>query len=508
MNGYLLFFVCLYVCMFVSTLSIRLYSVKRGLKLLFGATVFLCPAVPAYSMDAEMAKKFEQLMAVVEAQNKKIESLEKKLKDVEGQKAPPKQSVSESQALDKVLELESRMEKQQVLIEKQAETIETVKSSTFQGDGLKIKQKDGTPYFDFGNGTTFNIHGRIQTDFALFSEDDGVDLPNQADIRRLRLGAKGTFAHDWAWAFFTDTNGGTPVVGDAWLAYNGFDKISLKLGSQIEILTLEQHVSNLNQSLVERSIVHEAFYPGRSIGFTGLYSGNNWNVALGVFGDDVNDGNETDETEHAYGARATFAPINEGTHVWHMGAAYRYAEPNAGDETARFRARPGTRQSDAIRTTDTGGISNVDNYDLLGLEFAYTYDKYALQGEYIFASVDRQGSLSGLDFDGWYVQGAWFLTGEQRPYRSANGSFGGVKVNNPLGSGGWGALELASRFAALDLNDDDINGGEQETINFGANWYPNDNVKFELNYIINNVDGGPLDGQDIDVVQLRAQVDF
>lgn len=469
--------------------------------------------MPAYAMDAETAKKFEALMAVVEAQNKKIEALEKKL---EGLNAVPSDvadgdSLSQNKALDKVIALESRVEKQQVLIDNQAETIAAVQSakpSTFKGEGLTITRKDGAPVFDFGNGNTFQFHGRLQTDYAFFSEDDGVDLPNQGDIRRLRLGVKGTFAHDWAYAFFTDTNGGQPVVGDAWLAYNGFNNLSLKLGSQIELVTLEQNISNLNQSMLERSILHGAFFPGRNIGATASYSGDDWMVAAGVYGDGVNDDNETDETQHAFGTRVTYAPINDGNHVWHLGASYRFAEPGAADDSVRFNARPGTRMADGIRSADTGTIANVESFDSVGLELGYTYENYALQAEYLRTGVNRENGLGDLDFDAWYVQGSWFLTGEQRSYKANSGGFGGIKVNSPLGEGGWGAWELAARYASLNLSDDDVNGGEQDTTHLGVNWHPNNNVRFNLNYIINNIDDGPLNGQDIDALVMRAQVDF
>lgn len=486
---------------------------KVGLKLLLSSSVLLCAAMPAYAMDAETAKKFEQLMAVVEAQNAKIEALEKKLADMEKSEPPTKteqSSLAQNKALDKVIALENRVEKQQILIEEQAETIAAVQSSkpdTFKGEGVTITRKDGAPVFDFGDGNTFQFHGRLQTDYAFFNEDDGVDLPNQGDIRRLRLGVKGTFAHDWVYAFFTDTNGGQPTVGDAWLAYNGFDNVSLKLGSQIELVTLEQNISNLNTAMLEHSIVHDAFFPGRNIGATAAYGGENWRLAAGVFGDGVNDGNETDETQHAFGTRATYAPINDDNQVLHLGASYRYAEPNAGDETVRFNARPGTRMSDGIRAADTGDIANVKSFDSAGLELAYTYDNYALQAEYIRAGVDRQGG-SDLDFDGWYLQGSWFLTGEQRRYKVGSGGFSGIKVNDPLDQGGWGAWELAARYASLNLSDDDIDGGELDTIHMGVNWHPNNNVRFNLNYIINEIDDGPLNGQDIDAVVMRAQVDF
>ena len=113
-------------------------------------------------------------------------------------------------------------------------------------------------------------------------------------------------------------------------------------------------------------------------------------------------------------------------------------------------------------------------------------------------------------FSGWYVQGTWLLTGEERLYNAGTGAFTPPQVTTPLNfeKGNWGALELAARYSDLDLNDhvndtanvtianaagapagthtydfyNTVRGGDQRILTLGLNWYPNNVVRFALNY--------------------------
>jgi phosphate-selective porin OprO/OprP len=132
-----------------------------------------------------------------------------------------------------------------------------------------------------------------------------------------------------------------------------------------------------------------------------------------------------------------------------------------------------------------------------------------------------------LTFDGYYILGSWVLTGESRSYSSSRAAFGSPRPARPfsIGSGGWGAWELAYRYSMLDLNDEDpaagvavsttggVRGGEQEIHTLGLNWYVNNSIRFMLNYLHVDVDrlnaaGTTQVGQSYDAVALRTQVNW
>ena len=115
------------------------------------------------------------------------------------------------------------------------------------------------------------------------------------------------------------------------------------------------------------------------------------------------------------------------------------------------------------------------------------------------------------NFSAWYVQGTWLLTGENRIYSTATGAFTAPKVAHPFGfgdNGGIGAWELALRYSDTNLNDhiadqtnistgpvsathtydyyNTVRGGDQRIITAGVNWYPNNVIRFALDYELIN----------------------
>ncbi len=127
-------------------------------------------------------------------------------------------------------------------------------------------------------------------------------------------------------------------------------------------------------------------------------------------------------------------------------------------------------------------------------------EEFLRPGCYFGYEVSRRplGNPTGLpdpDFNGWYLQASWVLTGEAKPYRPATGSFGSPKPaqNFTVDKGGWGAWEVAARYSDLNLNYDEgvfgkttpfggIRGGDQRIWSAGLNWYPNQVIRLMLDY--------------------------
>jgi phosphate-selective porin OprO/OprP len=163
---------------------------------------------------------------------------------------------------------------------------------------------------------------------------------------------------------------------------------------------------------------------------------------------------------------------------------------------------------------DTGNIA-TSTFNKLGAEVALNLGPLAIQSEAMYARV---GQVAGpdLDFAGFYVQTSYFLTGEHRPYDRTVGAFDRVKpfedffrVRTCRGIGaGSGAWELAVRWSYVDLNDNNIQGGQLNDATLGLNWYLNPYLKIQFNYIRAMLDHPTLGANAADIFALRTQVDF
>ena len=82
------------------------------------------------------------------------------------------------------------------------------------------------------------------------------------------------------------------------------------------------------------------------------------------------------------------------------------------------------------------------------------------------------------------------MTGESWRYGTKKGTFKTVKPENAISAGGYGAWELAARIDYADFNDTDagIYGGEKTDYVIGINWYLENNLKAQFNYVHTKAD--------------------
>jgi hypothetical protein len=60
--------------------------------------------------------------------------------------------------------------------------------------------------------------------------------------------------------------------------------------------------------------------------------------------------------------------------------------------------------------------------------------------------------------------------------------------------------------APLNLSDEDVDGGEEDNVTVGINWYPTPNFRFMANYVrVLDLEGSDFDGAEPDAFLLRAQ---
>lgn len=346
----------------------------------------------------------------------------------------------------------------------------------------------------------YQIGGRIQVDAANYSADN-YDFTDGTEFRRARIFIKGKMYKKWLWKAQFDFAGNGAKIKDMYLGYE-FDPVVLRIGQFGESGSLEDSTSSKYITFMERSLPILAFAPAeRRIGIA-LNSYNDYgSYSVGIFGDSES----ADEIENGKGAstRISYAPWHGKTQTLHIGFSLQYRTPP--ENNVKYRARPEAHITDK-RLLDTGVLNNVSHYSLNGLEAAWVNGPFSLQGEYLSSNLSRT-DLNGLTFNGYYAYASWIITGESRPYKIKNGSFGRVKPKHNVSHGGLGAWEVALRFSELDLNDEQVLGGKENNITVGLNWYPNANTRFMFNYIHADTDDN-AGNIDPNIMQIRAQIDF
>ncbi|PZR87566.1 MAG: porin [Stutzerimonas stutzeri] len=403
---------------------------------------------------------------------------------------------------------------------------------------------NGRPTFTSADGNfNLGIYGRVQMDVGTYLEDDGADLNSGWNFRRARLGVVGNVWRDFTYSLIYDFGGSPDGIGslyEASLGYTGIKSLNLRIGAYKPFFTLEDSISSADLLFLERPSIVEI---ARSIAAGtarmsagGSAAGEGWFAAAYLTGPTV--GVEVDDEQVGGVARVAFQPFKGENYLVHVGAsASAVFQPNqnaagvvgVSRQTIQLRDRPELRL-DSTRFLDTGVISYENAY-VGGLELAAHYRNLSLQGEYLTINIEQDratGLISpNLNFDGFYVQGSWIITGESRRYNTGSAAYAAPRIAQPFSlgeGGGWGAWELVARYSTVNLNDKDVpgrpvvqtggaRGGKQETYTVGLNWYPNQNVRFMLNYVYGDVDrlnpaGTAQIGQSFQALALRSQWSF
>ena len=367
-------------------------------------------------------------------------------------------------------------------------------------NGFSVKDPD--------KGHSLKFGGRIQSDFAWFSEDDELaplGFEDGAEFRRARLFFSGTLYDRVVFKAQYDFAGGGAEPKDLYLGLTNLGAVdTILVGHFKEPFSLEEITSSKYVTFMERALPIEAFSPSRNVGLMAGTGGDRYSWHVGAFYE-ADDSADSVSDEVNLTGRVTFAPIysdEDGAYrALHLGLSATDRSPT--DDVLRYRSRPESHLSP--RVVDTRAFAS-DNATIYDVEAALVTGPFSLQGEFIQSSADRIGA-GDPDFDGFYVYGSYFLTaGDHRSYEPDAGAFGRTRPSNPWGGedGGTGAWEIALRYSTLDLADAGINGGEVDDLTFALNWYPYANVRFMFNYVLSDVDGVG----EVDVVQTRFQIDF
>ncbi|MGR9051824.1 MAG: OprO/OprP family phosphate-selective porin [Gammaproteobacteria bacterium] len=436
----------------------------------------------------------------------------------------------DKELLDILLSNKQITQSQYDYLSKKEELSQADKKEITTSSDVNIKlDKKGVQFETADKDFKFRLGGRIHADASYSSGDDYVErgttdhieANDGTEIRRARMEFIGTFFQDWNFKSQVDFADNSVAVKDMFINYTGLDFMEVTFGQQKQAFSRELQESSNDMKFIERSLLNAVneFTVDRAIGLNLSRFGDNYTAQVGVYGETVTPNKENDQADEgwAINSRLTFAPIHEKDKVIHLGVAGNYRVPDdKGDVTDRgLRFSYETTHMSNLKLLDTGVIRNVNNIKMVGLEANALYGPFSVGGEYMHTWLNRDSGNSDLNFDGWYAEAAWTLTGESRNYKE--GKFYKVEPRNnfSFSHGGFGAWEIAARYAEVDLNDEDITGGQMTNLTIALNWYINSNIRFMADYnrvidvsntAVTKFGGG--DPDNLDTFMMRGQLAF
>jgi len=362
--------------------------------------------------------------------------------------------------------------------------------------------------YEFAPEYTLRLRGRIDAD-AIWVEQSAAneaafgDIADVVGLRRAWVGIDGEWGGDRRYQLEIDLASGTPEPRDVFVAKGvRKDDGEYRLGHFREPFSLEGGTSARFIPFMERSAIN-MLDPGRSWGTGYFREFENSTLAIGAFHDGTGPANiETGPgSTFDFTGRWTMCPINEGEgrDLLHVGVSLSEMVPE--DGTIVIKKRP---QSSLLEFGDSSSsvfvsrvVLDATFQQVANLQLLRASGPFWAQAEWYGTWID-QTTAGTVYYNGCYVAAGYFLTGEHRRYDSGNGTLGAIRVNRPWLRGavaenrpyGYGAWEVAARFAYLDFVDADTpltaNGQPQGVrlpqMTYGVNWYLSDRVRLMFNY--------------------------
>ena len=385
--------------------------------------------------------------------------------------------------------------------------------------------ENGRPTIRSADGKyTASLRSLVQFDAGYYMQNGapaGSDLSSGSNFRRARLGVEGTLEKVFDYSFIYDFGGsgveGT-AISQAYVQYTALKPFAIRLGAFAPLASLEDSGGAGDTIFLERASAVEvargiAGGDGRSaISVSAI--GDRYLASLAYTGARVGQSGFFDEQQGLVGRVAGLIYSSPNANIV-LGGNGSYVFDTADAAAGAGAAPVGTSFANPpeLRVDDTGpngasaslvstGAIIADKVTQWGLDGAAQWKNLYAEGGYFHFGADRIGAgLAGSDpdFSGWYAQASWLLTGESRRYDAARAAFRAPKVAAPftgLAGSGWGVWEIAARYSVLDLTEQTgrstanggIRGGEQDIWTFGANWYPNNVIRFSFNYLLIDID--------------------
>jgi phosphate-selective porin OprO/OprP len=375
---------------------------------------------------------------------------------------------------------------------------------------------------------SLSLRSLVQFDMGYFAQGRnpaGVDLNSGTNFRRAQIGVTGTATRDWSYNIALDFGGngieGRGYLYRAYIQYDGFKPFGVRIGAFAPPAGLDDSTSGGDLQFLERSSagnIARGIAGSRSRSGVSVFAqDSNYLASLALTGGRTTDSASFDE-QQGFVARAAWLALDSGDTQWlldsHASHVFRLADVAPGPNPPNTFSLGGGPELavDATRTIDTGAL-DARQVTEFGFETAINRGRFYGQGGWFRYDITRRSALPSPVFSGWYAQASWSLSGESKRYDPTVASFRGLRPDNPLGKG-LGAWEAKARFSHMNLDFDPlaatgaVKGGVQDVWTLGLNWYPNQTIRFLLDYDRIRVHhiNAPATDISADAVGLRTQI--
>jgi len=347
---------------------------------------------------------------------------------------------------------------------------------------------------------TAQLNGYALYDWLGFTNDRNT-LTSGTYFRRAELDLNGTIAKDWGYLIAYDF--ANSLYKSVYLSYNGWKSFSVLAGQFSPAFGLSNSDDLTAINFLELSLpvnaISTPYTQGASVG----WNDDHWVVVGAAFqpgtGTTVVGSKPLGET-----LRVVFVPMHTPIDVLHFGLS-GWHQNSDGSNSVDFSTVPEANSYRNETLIDTGSILNTSYYNAIDGEFAWVKNAFTVNSEYVKTWVQRKPGFSNVNFNGYYLTLAYFLTGESSNYTYPGAYFTTLKDIK----GKYGAWQIATRFSSLNLNDGIVRGGKENDFTVGLNWYPSKLGRIMFNYI-RAMAHPAATGQDINanIYAIRAQVNF
>src|SRR6516225_1901020 len=397
-------------------------------------------------------------------------------------------------------------------------------------EGVKVGLPGGRPTISSSDGRmSFAIGNQTQFDYGTYYQnpDPNTQFPklnNGVNLRRERIFFVARF-DDFTFNVTPDF-GGSPdgmntnqTLYEANLNFTGFKPFTATLGYFKPWFSLYDSQSSSDFLLMERPSIIEisrnvaagdarATIPGLKASTDRYFAA--WALTGAPFGAQSTSAGLLNGEQLGTVGRIAGRPYYDKDWNFHLDFSGEYVfHPNVNTtmtgvnrRTLIFQDRPEDRAADQNRLITTGNLPS-SNANVYGGEAAINWRNLLVQGGY-YQIGDTQSKLPGqpspsLSFNGGYVEAGWNITGEPFRYNVGSAAFARPKVDDPFiinengFSPGVGAWQLGARWSVMNLNSHvtpgvsqsvtgGIFGGYQQIFGAALSWYPNDWVRFYLQF--------------------------